>query len=252
MNKIIHPVAGAVAILTIATFWFSTASSELFASRSVVIAVKTTIPWGLLILVPALIAAGASGFALADGRRVGLIGAKIKGMPFIAGNGILILIPSALYLAFKTKAAEFDGWFYAVQLLELVAGATNITLLGLNFCRSLSVQSHQRQQRRHAETGGHQEYESPHWFDQHTEREWRQRLADAGRGADQPEPVGVILGSEDREGQRAARDRQNAVADAMQQGEDSRSAAAKDANHAGSDRMGNAGHSRRDDRMKTV
>ena len=132
MNKIIHPVAGAVAILTIATFWLSTASSELFASRSVVIAVKTTIPWGFLVLVPALIAAGASGLALANGRRAGLIGAKIKRMPFIAGNGILILIPSALFLAFKAEAVEFDGWFYAVQLLELIAGAINITLLGLN------------------------------------------------------------------------------------------------------------------------
>ncbi len=29
-------------------------------------------------------------------------------------------------------AAEFDGAFYEVQALELVAGATNITLLGLN------------------------------------------------------------------------------------------------------------------------
>jgi hypothetical protein len=30
MIKIIHPVAGTVAILTIATFWLSTALSELF------------------------------------------------------------------------------------------------------------------------------------------------------------------------------------------------------------------------------
>ena len=132
MVRTLHPIAGAVAMLTIATFWLSTAMSELFASRSVVIAVKTTIPWGFLVLVPALIAAGASGLALANGRRAGLIGAKIKRMPFIAGNGILILIPSALFLAFTAEAAEFDGWFYAVQLLELVAGATNVTLLGLN------------------------------------------------------------------------------------------------------------------------
>ena len=30
------------------------------------------------------------------------------------------------------KAAEFDTTFYAVQTLELVAGATNVVLLGLN------------------------------------------------------------------------------------------------------------------------
>ncbi|WP_338025596.1 hypothetical protein [Bradyrhizobium zhanjiangense] len=53
-------------------------------------------------------------------------------MPFIAGNGILVLIPAALFLASKAKVAEFDSTFYAVQALELLAGATNIVLLGLN------------------------------------------------------------------------------------------------------------------------
>jgi len=33
MNRIIHPVAGAIAILTIATFWLSTALTELFGSK---------------------------------------------------------------------------------------------------------------------------------------------------------------------------------------------------------------------------
>jgi hypothetical protein len=68
-----------------------------------------------------------------------LIGAKFKRMPFIAANGILILIPSALFLAFKARAAEFDTVFYAVQALELVAGATNITLLGLNMRDGLKM-----------------------------------------------------------------------------------------------------------------
>jgi hypothetical protein len=132
MIKIIHPVAGTIALLTIATFWLSTTVSELFASSAIVIAVKTAIPWGFLLLVPALMAAGGSGFAVANGRRAGLVGAKIKRMPLIAANGILVLIPSALFLAFKAKAAEFDTGFYAVQALELIAGAANITLLGLN------------------------------------------------------------------------------------------------------------------------
>jgi len=132
MIKIIHPVAGGLAILTIATFWLSTALSELFASQATVATVKTAIPWGFLLLVPALMAAGGSGFALAMERRAGLIGAKIKRMPWVAANGLLILIPSALFLAFKAKAAEFDGSFYVVQALELAAGAANITLLSLN------------------------------------------------------------------------------------------------------------------------
>ncbi|MHC4055303.1 hypothetical protein [Bradyrhizobium sp. 25ACV] len=132
MTRIIHPVAGAVALTTIATFWLSTALTELFASHASIATVKMAIPWGFLLLVPALAVTGGSGFFLAKGRRGGVIGAKIKRMPFIAGNGILLLIPSALFLAFKAKAAEFDTTFYAVQPLELLAGAMNIALLGLN------------------------------------------------------------------------------------------------------------------------
>lgn len=144
MIKIIHPVAGVLAILTIATFWLSTALSELFASPAVVTAVKTTIPWGFLLLIPALAVAGGSGFALAKGRRGGLIGAKIKRMPLIAGNGILVLIPSALLLAYKARAGEFDTTFYAVQAIELVAGAANIALLGLNIRDGLKMKGRLR------------------------------------------------------------------------------------------------------------
>ncbi|PPQ16020.1 hypothetical protein CV770_28645 [Bradyrhizobium sp. AC87j1] len=132
MTRIIHPVAGAVALTTIVTFWLSTALTELFASHASIATVKLAIPWGFLLLVPALAVTGGSGFFLAKGRRGGVIGAKIKRMPFIACNGILLLIPAALFLAFKAKAAEFDTTFYAVQTLELLAGAMNIALLGLN------------------------------------------------------------------------------------------------------------------------
>ncbi len=135
----IHPVAGALALLTIATFWLSTALSELFASHVIVTTVKTAIPWGFLLLIPALAVAGGSGFALAKGRRAGPIGAKIKRMPLIAANGILILIPSAVFLAFKAQADEFDAGFYAVQAIELAAGAANITLLGLNMRDGLKM-----------------------------------------------------------------------------------------------------------------
>lgn len=132
MTKIIHPVAGMLAIVMIATFWLSTALSELFASEAIVIAVKTAIPWGVLVLIPAMAATGGSGFALAKGQRSGLIGVKMKRMRLIAANGILILLPSALFLASKARATDFDMAFYAVQVLELVAGATNLLLLGLN------------------------------------------------------------------------------------------------------------------------
>jgi ferredoxin-NADP reductase len=132
MPRIIHPLAGLVAILTIASFWLSTAISELFGSEAAVIAVKTAIPWGFILLVPALAATGGSGFFLSKGQRQGLVGTKLKRMPFIGANGLLVLIPAALFLASKAKAGEFDATFYTVQALELIAGAINIALLGLS------------------------------------------------------------------------------------------------------------------------
>lgn len=144
MIKIVHPLAGAVALLAIATFWLSTGLSELFFSRAAVIAVKTAIPWGFLLLVPAIAMAGGSGFALAKGRRGGLVGNKAKRMPFVAANGLLVLVPSPLFLSFKANAGAFDSAFYAVQALELVAGAANITLLGLNMRDGLKLKGRLR------------------------------------------------------------------------------------------------------------
>ena len=132
MTKLVHRFAGIIALLTIATFWLSTVFAELFASDATVRAVKMAVPWGFFFLVPALAAAGASGFAAAKGKRGRVIDKKIRRMPFIAGNGLLVLIPSAFFLSSKASAAEFDATFYVVQVIELIAGATNIMLLGLN------------------------------------------------------------------------------------------------------------------------
>lgn len=128
----VHKISGGLAALMIATFWLSTILSELILGQQAVVTVKTLIPYGFLILVPAMATAGATGFKLAKGRTAGVIGAKRKRMPFIAANGVLILIPSALFLSAKAQAGAFDTMFYAVQVLELVAGAINLTLLGLN------------------------------------------------------------------------------------------------------------------------
>jgi hypothetical protein len=47
-------------------------------------------------------------------------------------NSLLILVPSAVFLALKAHAGDFGAPFYAVQALGLLAGAANIMLLGLN------------------------------------------------------------------------------------------------------------------------
>lgn len=132
MPKLIHPIAGSIALATIVSFWLSTVLAEIFLPKPAIIAVKTAIPWGFLILIPSLIATGATGFRMGGKWRGKLISVKKRRMPIIAANGLLILIPSALYLSAKARSGDFDTGFYAVQLIELIAGAVNITLLSLN------------------------------------------------------------------------------------------------------------------------
>ena len=79
-----------------------------------------------------LAATGASGVALARGALGGGIGVKRKRMPIIAANGLLVLVPSAFFLAAKARAGEFGLDFALVQTLELIAGAVNLRLLWLN------------------------------------------------------------------------------------------------------------------------
>ncbi len=132
MLRRIHPVAGIIAFLTILTFWSSTVVAELFGSVETITFVKQAIPWGFLVLVPALAITGASGFWLAGTSSEPTIVGKKRRMPFIAGNGLLILIPVALYLARLASRGEFDSLFYGVQAVELVAGAVNLSLMSLN------------------------------------------------------------------------------------------------------------------------
>jgi hypothetical protein len=121
-----------IGFMTILTFFTSTVLSELSGSAQAISQVKQAIPWGFLILVPALVVAGASGLRMAGASRDAGILRKKRRMPFIAANGVLILIPCALYLAALASRGEFGSAFCAVQALELAAGAVNLTLMSLN------------------------------------------------------------------------------------------------------------------------
>jgi len=132
MTKSLHPIAGLLALAMIASFWSATVLSELFGSPAAIAAVKTAVLWGFLILIPALAATGASGFALARGAKGGLIGVKRKRMPIIAANGLLVLVPSAVFLAMRARVGDFGPGFALVQAIELIAGAVNLRLIWLN------------------------------------------------------------------------------------------------------------------------
>ncbi|EJW11310.1 hypothetical protein A33M_3276 [Rhodovulum sp. PH10] len=129
----LHAGAGTIAFATILLFWTSTVWSELFTDAATVAAVKRTIAWALLLLVPALALTGASGFRLAGRHGGALVERKRRRMPLIAANGVLVLVPCALVLATLSARGDFGPTFQAVQALELIAGATNLLLIGRNF-----------------------------------------------------------------------------------------------------------------------
>jgi hypothetical protein len=128
----VHAIAGALAFLIILSFLSSSLAAELWGDPASIAGVKTVIAWSLLALVPALAATGGSGFAMSGRPKGGMLLAKFRRMQVVAGNGLLVLVPSALFLAWKAGEGEFDAAFVAVQIVELAAGSANLVLMGLN------------------------------------------------------------------------------------------------------------------------
>ena len=139
MKPVLHAIVGTLALLTILTFWTSTLLSEIFSTQAQITTVKTAVLYGMLLLIPAMVAAGASGSSLGKGWKLPAVARKAKRMKFIAANGVLILLPSAFFLASKAQSGAFDAVFYSVQTLEVIAGAINITLLSLNMRDGLTL-----------------------------------------------------------------------------------------------------------------
>ena len=140
----IHTAAGAVALGMIVMFWGATVVVEIGGDTAQIVMVKGLIPWGFLILVPAMATVGATGSRLGKGWRGAVVEKKRKRMPVIAVNGVLILMPAAFYLAAKAQVGAFDTAFYAVQAVELVAGAVNLALLGANMRDGLRLAAQRR------------------------------------------------------------------------------------------------------------
>lgn len=133
MKHIIHALAGTTAMTLIFVFWTSSLFSEIALNYASVALVKKYIVYGLFLLVPCLAITGGSGIALSQPGAKGLVAKKKKRMAFIATNGLLFMVPAALFLNFKAGRGEFDTLFYSVQLVELFVGLAQLTLLGLNF-----------------------------------------------------------------------------------------------------------------------
>lgn len=139
MKSKLHALAGGLALLLVSTFWVSTLVSELFGSKEQIICVKSGILYGMFLLIALLAITGGSGALLGKTWKSPIVAKKKRRMKFAAANGFLILLPSAIYLADRAVASDFGTMFVVVQLLEVVAGAVNISLLALNMKDGLKL-----------------------------------------------------------------------------------------------------------------
>lgn len=138
-TRIVHACGGAVALVMIAGFFLSTVTVELIGSHADIADVKRTIVLLLPVLAGAMALTGGTGAALAGSPARGRAATKRRRMSIIAPNGLLILIPAALFLGWKASNDAFDLAFDVVQIVELAAGATNFVLLALNFRDGLTM-----------------------------------------------------------------------------------------------------------------
>lgn len=135
----VHRIAAMTAFLMILSFFSSSLLVELFGDFQAILTVKTSIMYAMGWLVFLMAVTGITGAKLAPNARGGVVGRKKKRMPFIAMNGLLILVPSAIYLQHLASQGQFGAVFYSVQALELLAGGINLVLLGLNIKDGLKM-----------------------------------------------------------------------------------------------------------------
>ena len=130
--RTLHAVTSAIGLLTIMTFFAATVLAEAAGDTGTILQVKTAIAWALGALVPTMAAAGVSGRLLAGASQAPVIRRKVRRLQVVAVLAGAVLIPSALTLSWLAHHGRFDAIFAIVQSLELLAGATNVVLLGLN------------------------------------------------------------------------------------------------------------------------
>ena len=133
MKKIVHAAAGSLVLLLVLSFLSITILSELSMDADNVIFAKRLILYGVCLLVPVMAVAGGSGFSLAAGRIGPLVELKKRRMRLIAANGLLVMLPSAIWLYYAAARGEFGAAFMVVQAIELAGGLAQFYLLARNF-----------------------------------------------------------------------------------------------------------------------
>ena len=127
----VHIIATSIAVLTIGCFFSFSIIAEIIGNHEFITQVKTVILYGLPILLLAMPMLGITGKKLAGKSKSPIVATKMKRMKFVAFNGV-VLISLAVYLYFRAINSNIDSTFLGVQIIELLFGAINLTLLGLN------------------------------------------------------------------------------------------------------------------------
>ena len=130
--RTLHAATSTLGLLMIIAFAGSTLIVELTGTHAAILRVKTWIVYALSVLVPLMAVAGGTGRSLAGTSKAPVILRKMRRMKLIGINAALVLVPSAVALYWMAGSGRMDGTFVAVQVLELLAGGVNITLLALN------------------------------------------------------------------------------------------------------------------------
>jgi hypothetical protein len=131
MKNRIHAILGTTALLLILSFFITSSIVELSGRTDWILAAKRYIAYALVFAIPCMIATAAAGRSLAANRKSALIQKKQARMRFIASNGFLVLTPLAITLYMLALRGSFGTLFTVLQLVEILAGATNIYLLTL-------------------------------------------------------------------------------------------------------------------------
>lgn len=139
--RMVHAAASTLGLVIITAFFLSSATTEIAGDREAIVLVKTAIAYTLFLLVPVMAVAGASGSRLAGPSRAPVVARKMRRMRLVALNAAVVLIPCAVALYWMAGSGRFGWEFAAVQGMELIAGAANIVLLGLNLRDGLRMRA---------------------------------------------------------------------------------------------------------------
>lgn len=137
---LVHITATGIAILTIICFFSFSLVAEIKGDEYLIRDVKRGILYSLPLLgivMPALVLTGKQ---LAGRSHHPIIRRKLNRMKFVAGNGIL-LITLAIYLFYHAHYKTIDGTFMMVQVLELIMGFINLSLIGWNAKDGITLSS---------------------------------------------------------------------------------------------------------------